>query len=84
MFSYEFTFRSMTAAQSGRNVLLRAGLHPELRRAAQSLSRQGCSYALHLPAREGARAAGLLRSYQTAYSHIFRVYPDGRTEEAVL
>ena len=36
MFSYLFTFRSQTAAQSGRRILYEAGLWTQLRRARRS------------------------------------------------
>ena len=40
MFSYLFTFRSQTAAQSGRRILYEAGLWTQLRRAPQEVSSQ--------------------------------------------
>ena len=41
MFSYLFTFRSQTAAQSGRRILYEAGLWTQLRRAPQEVSSLG-------------------------------------------
>ena len=44
MFSYLFTFRSQTAAQSGRRILYEAGLWTQLRRAPQEVSSLGCTW----------------------------------------
>ena len=38
MFSYLFTFRSQTAAQSGRRILYESGLRAQLRRAQRALA----------------------------------------------
>lgn len=44
MFWYDFSFRSLTAAQDGRSVLEHAGIGAELLRAPQAISEQGCGY----------------------------------------
>ena len=51
MFSYLFTFRSQTAAQSGRRILYEAGLWTQLRRAPQEVSSLGCTWGVYV---EGA------------------------------
>ena len=48
MFSYLFTFRSQTAAQSGRRILYEAGLWTQLRRAPQEVSSLGCTWGVYL------------------------------------
>ena len=62
MFSYLFTFRSLTAAQSGRNDLYRAGIETRIQRAPQEVSSLGCAWAVRVPAADGLRAAALLRA----------------------
>ena len=84
MFSYDFTFQSLTAAQSGRNVLHSQRIPAKLLRAPASISAQGCAYVLQVEGRYGALASSMLRYYAGGYGRVYRVYPDGRTEEAVL
>lgn len=82
MFFYEFTFRSLTAAQQARNVLATGGIGAELLRAPQAIARQGCAFVLRVWAGNGARAADLLRAWQTRFLRVFRVYENGDVEEA--
>lgn len=84
MFHYDFSFDSLTAAQSGRSVLTALHVPVQLLRAPRAAAVRGCGYVLRVQGRDGARAAELLRQYQAAYSHVFRVLPGGQTEEAAL
>ena len=84
MFSYEFTFLSLTLAQSGRNALHSQGIGAKLLRAPAQLAAQGCAYAVQVQGRDGVRAAEVLRYYAGGFQRSFRVFPDGRTEEAAL
>ena len=84
MFHYDFSFDSLTAAQSGRSVLTALHVPVRLLRAPRAVAARGCGYVLRVQGRDGARTAELLRRYQVAYSHIFRVLPDGGLEEAAL
>ena len=54
MFWYDFSFRSLTAAQDGRSVLEHAGIGAELLRAPQAISEQGCGYVVETADFEGA------------------------------
>ena len=84
MFSYLFTFRSLTAAQSGRNDLYRAGIETRIQRAPQEVSCLGCAWAVRVPAAEGLRAAALLRTALRPISGIYRLHPNGYLEGAAL
>ena len=59
MFSYLFTFRSQTAAQSGRRILYESGLRAQLRRAPPEISGLGCTWALYVGGEDGVHAAQL-------------------------
>ena len=54
MFWYDFSFRSLTAAQDGRSVLEHAGIGAELLRAPQAISEQGCGYVVETADFDGA------------------------------
>ncbi len=84
MFSYLFTFRSLTAAQSGRNDLYRAGIETRIQRAPQEVSSLGCAWAVRVPAADGLRAAALLRTALRPISGIYRLHPNGYLEGAAL
>ena len=55
MFWYDFSFRSLTAAQDGRSVLEHAEIGAELLRAPQAISEQGCGYVVETADFDGAR-----------------------------
>ena len=84
MFSYLFTFRSQTAAQSGRRILYEAGLWTQLRRAPQEASSLGCTWAVYVHGTDGVYAAQLLRTWNSPVSGIYRVHPNGSLEQAQL
>ena len=56
MFWYDFSFRSLTAAQDGRSVLEHAEIGAELLRAPQAISEQGCGYVVETADFDGAQA----------------------------
>lgn len=84
MLYYEFTFRSLTTSQLGRNVLLSAGIDAELLRASASVSGRGCAYVLRVSGAAGVRAASVLHASGIYYAHSYRIYPGGIAEEAGL
>lgn len=84
MFVYEFTFRSFTAAQIGRNVLMRAQIAAQLLRAPSSLSEQGCGFVLQTTAADGVQAAELLRASGAPFVQVYRCFPNGICQEAEL
>ena len=62
MFSYLFTFRSQTAAQSGRRILYESGLRAQLRRAPPEISGLGCTWALYVGTPRSCCVRGTARS----------------------
>ncbi len=82
MFWYDFSFRSLTAAQDGRSVLEHAGIGAELLRAPQAISEQGCGYVVEIADFEGARAFELFLANGVRFRRVFRQYENGMVEEA--
>ena len=82
MFDYYFTFRSITFAQRGQQVLANARIPCAILRAPKSMSAKGCGYALKLRPADAAKAAAVLRNTGVPFSAVYRVRPDG-TAEAV-
>jgi len=58
---YLLTARSITHAQRMAQVLERAGIHVQLRRAGNSITKNGCGYTIQVPARLYRRAVDALR-----------------------
>ena len=84
MFSYLFTFRSLTAAQSGRNDLYRAGIETRIQRAPQEVSSLGCTWGVYVEGADGVHAAQLLHAWNSPVSGVYRVHPNGFLEQAQL
>lgn len=83
MFEYLFTFRSLTAAQSARNVLSAEGIRAPVTRTPGRMAANGCGYAVRVSEKNGIRAAELLRR-QAGFVHSYRLFPNGRAEEVRL
>lgn len=81
MVMYDFSFRSLTAAQSGRNVLQDHGIGALLARAPQSISELGCGYILQVAEPDGAQALALLSHWGIGFRRIFRQTEDGLFQE---
>ena len=66
MFVYDFSFRSLTAAQDGRSVLQNAGVFSQLARAPKQIAEQGCGYVLEVdgPSMSGSPRSRMMRSGQ--------------------
>lgn len=82
MFWYDFSFRSLTAAQDGRSVLEHAGIGAELLRAPQAISEQGCGYVVETADYDGARAFELFLANGVRFRRVFRRCETGMVEEA--
>lgn len=80
MFSYLFTFRTQTAAQSARKLLGQEAIRAQLRRAPQHASGPGCAWALYVQAAEGLRALGLLRGQKQPLLGAYRLFANGYLE----
>ena len=65
------TFRSITPAQRGQELLERLGIRCSLRRTPSELARQGCGYAAALPASQAHIAWEALRQNEIPFQRIF-------------
>ena len=82
MESYWITFRSLTHAQRAARLLERSGLTVTLVKAPQSLSENGCAYALTL--RRPEEALSLLQRGKLRYGRVFRRSASESFEEVRL
>lgn len=80
-FDWLITFRSITYAQRGQQVLQGAGIDCRLRRTPKELSGRGCGYGLAIRGRDALAAAELLREKEVPFNKTFAQSADGRMEE---
>ena len=73
MLHYEFTFRSLTTAQSAQRILRSAGVDAELLRAPTSASAHGCGYAIRVANADSGYTARVLHAAGLYYTHSYRV-----------
>lgn len=76
------TFRSITFAQRGEELLRRAGIATTLQRTPKWMEEQGCGYCLRLRQQDIASAVPLLRENQTLFRKIYYKKENGNFEEA--
>ncbi len=81
---YYITFRSVTFAQRGEQVLQRGGVACAILRTPKWMEAQGCGYSLRLRTEDIAGAAGLLRAHQVPLRKIYVQRPDGTLEEIAV
>lgn len=84
MFSYLFTFQTLTAAQRARCMLRAAKRNPRLTRAPAEAARHGCQYALIVKGAEGLACVKALRAASLPYEKLYLLHPDGSVREAEL
>ncbi len=75
------TFRSITYAQRGQEVLSRAGINAAMTRTPRPLAEKGCGYSLKVPGEKREQAKALLRSNAVTYSKLYCPDPMGNLEE---
>ena len=75
-----FTFRSITTAQRGEELLKSRGIDAVLRRTPRKLGEQGCGYCLTVEEPSGGRAAALMRKYEIPFRRSFRVWGEDTVE----
>lgn len=81
---YYITFRSVTFAQRGEQVLNRGGLHCTLIRTPKWMEAQGCSYSLRLWTSDIRGAVELLRRQQVAWRRVYVQKTGGQLEEMAV
>lgn len=75
------TFRSVTPAQRGENVLRNHGIESTLQRTPRWMEEQGCGYSLRIRCQDASTALQLLRSQQVAYRKLYLRRENGSLEE---
>ena len=78
------TFRSVTPAQRGEQVLQRAGVECSLQRTPRWMQEQGCGYSLRVKFADSARCVALLRGGEISYRKIYLRSENGTIEELSL
>lgn len=81
---YFVTFRSITFAQRGENVLQKAGIGCTLQRTPRWMEAQGCGYCLRLRMQDVTTAVELLRQKQVPMRKIYMQSEDGDLREVSL
>lgn len=78
------TFRSITPAQRGEQVLKRAGFYAMLSRTPKWMEQQGCGYSLRIKLHEAAACERLLREERVDFRKIYLLRENGKGEELLL
>ena len=78
------TFRSVTPAQRGENLLRREGIACSLQRTPKAMAEQGCGYSLRLHREKLYMALELLRRQGITFRKAYRITETGQTEELPL
>ena len=75
------TFRSVTLAQRGEQVLRRSGIRCSLQRTPRWMEEQGCGYCLRLRREDMEKAVRLLRQGQVQFRKTYEQDDAGNVEE---
>ena len=75
------TFRSVTPAQRGEQLLSDHGIHCTLQRTPRWMQEQGCGYSLRLTCEEVPRAMELMRQKKIPYRKLYGQKESGVWEE---
>ena len=81
MDKYLILCRSLTRAQRAAGALERAGILSAITKAPQTLTPDGCTYALRLSAEKGPRALAVLDGAGLDYGRVYRLSEDGTPTE---
>ena len=81
---YYVTFRSVTHAQRGEQVLTDAGIRCSVQRTPKWMESQGCGYALRLWTKDAQTAVSILRRSGILMRKLYRKSGDGQLEEMPL
>ena len=77
---YYITFRSVTFAQRGEEILRRGGISSVLQRTPRWMEEQGCGYCLRLRTDDVQTGAALLRGSRIPFRKIYLQQPEGNVE----
>lgn len=76
------TFRSITFAQRGQEVLRRGGITATLTRTPRQMAEQGCGYRLSMGENKLTAATAMLEAADVPYSKIYCPHRAGEEEES--
>ena len=78
------TFRSVTPAQRGENVIKRAGFDCSVRRTPRWMEEQGCGYSLRVRPGDAAQCVQLLRNANVPFRKVYLRRENDSVEELSL
>ena len=81
MKEYFVTFRSITFAQRGQNVLRSAGVPVQLQRTPRWMEEKGCGYSLRVRRAQFRTAQEILLQSGASFQKVYTQMPDGNWEE---
>ncbi len=81
---YYITFRSVTFAQRGEDLLNRNGIQCTIQRTPRWMEAQGCGYCLRLWSHDPGRAVQLLEEARIPMRRLYYKRSDGQLEEMAL
>lgn len=81
MFKYLLTFKSLTYAQRGLNILSRAGIVGDIVRTPKSISSAGCGYGIRISGKDYIKANDLLSAVLIFPERIFSIDRSGKYSE---
>jgi hypothetical protein len=84
MKNYYITFRSITYAQRGEQILRRAGIDCILRRTPKQMTKRGCGYSLQLRRNAFLPAMERLQAEQLPFGQVYALDDRGVLEEVTL
>ena len=81
---YYITFRSVTFAQRGEQILQSAGIRCTLQRTPRWMEEQGCGYCLRIWTEDVSRSVELLRKNRVNMRRVYVQKGDGQLEAVEL
>ena len=81
---YYITFRSVTFAQRGEQILQENNIRCTLLRTPKWMEQQGCGYSLRVQSHQAAQCAQLLREEKVEFRKIYLLRENGKGEELLL
>jgi len=81
---YYITFRSVTFAQRGEQLLQKSGIRAALLRTPKWMENQGCGYSLRIRTADLMPVISLLREKAIAFRRVYVQLEDGTLEEVAV
>ena len=81
---YYITFRSVTFAQRGEQLLQKLGIRVALLRTPKWMESQGCGYSLRIRTADLIPLISLLREKAIVFRRVYGQNPDGTLEEVAV